>query len=204
MALDIDPVETAEELRADSESDKRNARLNAAVAITVAILATFLGICNIKDDNIVQAMLAAETQKLDFWNFYQARNIREEVMLATGEQLKLARLGRTDPAELAAYNEAIARYETMAKSQHARGQVLKEQAEQAQKTYNDLNYRDDQFDLAEAAFALAIALLAVTALTHLWWLYWLAMIPGLFGFAIGFAGLFGLPFHPDFLISPLT
>ena len=90
MALDIDPVETAEELREDSEQDERNAKLNGFVAVSVAILATFMGICNVKDDNVVQAMLAAHTEKVDQWNFYQARNVREEVMLASVEQMTLA------------------------------------------------------------------------------------------------------------------
>jgi len=204
LGIDIDPVETAEELRADSENDRSNARLNGFVAVTVAILATFLGICNVKDDNVVQAMLAAQAEKIDQWNFYQARNIREEVMLASLEEMKLARRGRTDPAELAAYDETIARYTAMAKSQNVKKEEQKVLAEKAQITYDKLNYKDDQFDLAEAAIAIAIALLAITALTHAWWLFWLAMIPSVFGLMIGLAGLLGLPFHPDFLITPLT
>ena len=204
MGLDIDPVETAEELREDSENDKRNAKLNGFVAVTVAILATFLGICNVKDDNVVQAMMAAQAEKIDQWNFYQARNIREEVMLASIEEFKLARRGRTDPADIAAYDETITRYTAMAKSQNIKKEEQKVLAEKAQIAYDALNYKDDQFDLAEAAIAIALALLAITALTHLWWLFWLAMIPSVFGFTIGAAGLLGLPFHPDFLITPLT
>lgn len=204
MGLDIDPVETADELREASARDKSSAKLNGFVAVTVAILATFLGICNIKDDNVVQGMLAAQTEKIDQWNFYQARNIREEVMLASVEELKLAKRGKTDPADIAAYDETIARYSAMAKSQNVKKEEQKKLAEEAQITYDKLNYKDDQFDLAEAAIAIAIALLAITALTHIWWLFWLAMIPSVFGFVIGGAGLLGLPFHPDFLIQPLT
>ena len=77
MALDIDPLETIEELQEDAAEHKEHARLNGFVAVTVAILATFLGICNVKDDNVVQAMLAAQAEKIDQWNFFQARNIRE-------------------------------------------------------------------------------------------------------------------------------
>ena len=57
MALDIDPLDTIEELQEDAEEHREHARLNGFVAVTVAILATFLGICNVKDDNVVQAML---------------------------------------------------------------------------------------------------------------------------------------------------
>ena len=204
MGIDIDPVETAEELREASEEDKSSAKLNACVAVTVALLATFLGICNIKDDNIVQAMDLAQAEKIDQWNFYQARNIREEVMLATIEELKLVKLEKSDPAVVAEYDKTIERYTAMAKSQNTRKEEQKVLAEKAQQRYDDLNYKDDQFDLAEASIAIAISLLAVTALTHLWWLYWLSLIPSIFGCMIGGAGLLALKFHPDFLITPLT
>ena len=173
------------------------------VAVMVAVLATFLGICNVKDDNIVQGMQAAQADKIDLWGYYQARNIREEIALATVEQLVLARGGR-DESERAAYDSSIAKYQELAKSQNAKKEVLKTQAEQAQKTYDALNFRDDQFDLSDAALAIAIALLAVTALTHLWWLYWLALLPTGFGLVMGVAGLAGLPIHPDALVRLLT
>jgi hypothetical protein len=204
LALDIDPVETAEELRADSEKDASHEKLNGFVAITVAILATFLGICNVKDDNVVQAMLAAQAEVIDQWAFFQARNIREEVMLATVEQLTVERVTHSDAAQLAAIDASIKKYSDMAKSQNIKKEEQKALAEAAQVRYDKLNYKDDQFDLAEAAIAIAIALLAITALTHVWWLFWLSMLPSAFGIAIGMAGLLGLPFHPDFLIRPLT
>ena len=67
--MDLDPKDVVEEARSASSG-----RLNAVVAVTVAILATFMGICKVKDDNIVQAMQQAQADKLDHWAFYQARN----------------------------------------------------------------------------------------------------------------------------------
>jgi len=49
---DDDKAETPSELKAE----KRKSGLNAWVAIAVALLATFLGICNVKDGNIGQSM----------------------------------------------------------------------------------------------------------------------------------------------------
>jgi hypothetical protein len=203
MAIEIDPLETVEDLREDSAVHKSNARLNAMVAVMVALIATFLGICNVKDDNIVQGMQAAQAEKIDLWGFYQARNIREEVALAAIDQMTLARAARPE-AERAAYDAAIAKYQAIATSQNAKKAELKAQAEQAQKTYDALNYRDDQFDLASAAIAIAIALLAVTALTHQWWLFFLALVPSAFGLVMGLSGLLGWAVHPDVLIRPLT
>jgi hypothetical protein len=201
--MEVDPLDAVESAQEDRPADRRSARLNAMVAVTIAILATFMGICKVKDDNIVQAMQQAQADKLDHWNFFQARNIRQEVLVATVEQLKLARLGRPAP-ETAAYDETIARYEKMAASQDQKKEELKKQAEEDQKTYDDLNIHDDQFDLSDAALALAIALLAVTALTHLWWLYWAALVPTAFGVFMGLAGLLSWGFHPSALVKLLT
>jgi hypothetical protein len=202
--MDIDPkdlIETAQQASAQREA--KLARLNALVAITVAVLATFMGICKVKDDNIVQAMQQAQADKIDHWGYYQARNLRQEVAEATVAQLTVARLGAPATA-VAGYDTAIAKYQALATEQAKKKEEVKAQAEQDQKTYDSLNFRDDQFDLSDALIAIAIALLAVTALTRLWALYWATLVPTGFGLLMGAAGLTGLPIHPDALIRLLS
>src|SRR6266487_4394869 len=107
--MDIDPLESATNAGDDVDvsRDRERSRLNSRVAITVALLATFLGVCKVKDDNIVQAMQQAQADKLDHWNFYQARNIRQEVATAAATQLKLA-AAAAPPAQQEGYRVAIA------------------------------------------------------------------------------------------------
>jgi hypothetical protein len=181
----------------------RLAWLNPAVAITVAILATFLGICKVKDDNIVQGMQQAQADKIDHWSYYQARNIREEIAKATLVQLKILSIAAT-PAQLPLYQEQISSYEALAKDQAKKKDEVKVQAEADQKTYDALNFRDDQFDLSDACIAIAISLLAVASLTQLPWLYALALLPSAFGVIMGVAGLGGLSLHPQTLIQLLS
>src|SRR5438477_8409158 len=123
--MDIDPVDTATSADEDSSAsrDLTRARLNSRVAITVALLATFMGICKVKDDNLVQAMQQAQADKLDHWNFYQARNIRQELAEAAATQLRLAKAGRP-AADAAAYDEAIVRYEARAATEAQKKQEL--------------------------------------------------------------------------------
>ena len=203
--MEIDPLNPpGQSDTTDSETrDAQARRLNSWVAVTVALLATFMGVCKVKDDNIVQAMQQAQADKLDHWNFYQARNVRQEVAEASLVQLRLARSGRP-AAEAPAYDEAIARYEALASNEAKKKQELRTQADQDQKNYDMLNYRDDQFDLSDAALAIAISLLAVTALTELWWLYWLAWLPIAFGVVMGLSGLLGWAVHPDALTRLLS
>ena len=200
--MDVNPLETVEAAE-EPATPVRHAWLNPAVAITVALLATFMGICKVKDDNIVQAMQQAQADKLDHWAYYQARNVRQDLAEAAATQLRLARSGKP-AAEVAAFDQAIQRYEAKAVEQEQKKLELKAQAEQDQKNYDALNFRDDQFDLSDAAIAIAIAMLAVTALTGLWWLYALALVPTGFGVLMGVAGLAGLGIHPDALVRLLS
>src|SRR5438445_10340171 len=78
-------------LEMTDSAESHASRLNTLVAITVALLATFMGIMKVKDDNIVQAMQQAQADKLDHWNFYKARNIRQEIAQAELTQLSLSR-----------------------------------------------------------------------------------------------------------------
>ncbi len=198
----MDSVENANE-QAAAISDRRIARLNTWVALTVAILATFMAVCKVKDDNIVQAMQQAQADKVDHWGYYQARNLREEVAQATLVQLRLASAANPQ-VNAAAYNDAIAAYDALAKDQASKKQAVLAQAENDQKTYDALNIHDDQFDLSDALLAIAISLLALTALTHKRWLYWLALLPTAGGVVMGLAGLLGWGLHSNALSGLLS
>jgi len=200
--MEIDPLDMVTQ-PTDIAVVKKAAWLNPAVAITVALLATFMGICKVKDDNIVQAMQQAQADKLDHWQFYQARNIREEIAKSTLVQLKLQ--AATAPTSLrGAYEEPIRNYEALMQDQIEKKSALKVAADKDQSTYDALNFRDDQFDLSDASIAIAISLLAVTSLTQMPWLFILAMVPSSFGILMGLAGLLGWTIHPNSLVQMLS
>lgn len=180
-----------------------NESLDRKVALTVALLASFMGVCKIKDDNINQAMQQAQADKIDHWAFYQARNLRQEQAHTTLLQLRLAALDR--PAgEQAGYAAAIAELEKLERDQGEKKTEVLAQAKQDQANYDALNYRDDQFDLSDAALALALSMLAVTTLSRQRWLYLAALVPTVIGVFYGVAGLAGLPFHPSWLTGLLS
>ena len=194
--MELDPIDTIEQAN-DAARDAAS-RLNMTVAVTVALLATFMGICKVKDDNIVQAMQQSQANKLDHWAFYQARNIREEVARATLVQLRLQSADAHAPER---YQAAITHYEQLVTEQEKKKIELKGQADQDQKDYDAANFRDDQFDLSDAFLAISVAVLAVTSLTRQRWLYGLAMVPTVLGVIMGLAGLCGWAIHPAWLTS---
>src|ERR1044071_9074481 len=191
--MDVDPTDYAREQ--DSEDAKSKSRLNTLVAIAVALLATFMGICKVKDDNIVQAMQQAQADKIDSYSWYQARNIREEVANAVASQLSAAAASAPQTVR-AVYDSEIAKYRAISQDQSEKKKTQQADAEGADKRYNDLNVHDDQFDLSDALLSIAISLLALTALTGKRWLYGISMIPTVLGVFMGLAGLFGWGIHP--------
>jgi len=195
--MDTNPLEAIDSGKEPDSLTNRKSHLNTWVALAVALLATFMGVCKVKDDNIVQAMQQAQADRLDHWSYYQARVNREEIAKST---MTLLKLNNADHKA----DEAIKAYEARAQDLENKKEELKNQAELDQKKYDDLNYRDDQFDLSDALLAIAIAMLAVTSLTNKRWLFVVALVPTLFGVIMGIAGLIGWQIHPDALIRLLS
>src|SRR5947208_2970616 len=153
--MDPDPMQFVDddgekkETQAVVRAKQSRAQLNTLVAISVALLATFMGICKVKDDNIVQAMQQAQADKIDNYSWYQARNIREEVANATVAQLTAEEDADSPPAK-AAFEEKIKTYQAIASDQADKKKIQQADADKADKTYNELNFHDDQFDLSDA------------------------------------------------------
>jgi hypothetical protein len=207
--MDPDPMQFVEDDDHNKEMSKKDiaaaarARLNTWVAISVALLATFMGICKVKDDNICQAMQQAQADKIDNYAWYQARNIREEVASSTVAQLKVLQAS-SSPQSQSVVQDQLKVYQALAQEQEEKKKVQQAAADKADQTYNELNFHDDQFDLSDAMLALAISLLAVTALTQKRWLFVIAMVPTFFGVLMGLAGLFSWHIHPNFLTRLLS
>ncbi len=180
--------------------------LNSVIAILVALIATFMALCNIKDGNIVQAMSQEQAKAVDSWSYYQAKSMKQNLAESVLDQLTLqkdAATGLAAPAaalldkQIAAYTDKVKRYEKEKNE-------IKKQAEAAQAEYDRLNVHDDQFDLSEAALSIAIALLGVSALTRKKWLVGLAIVFAGFGVLMGLAGFLGWSLHPDAVAKILT
>src|SRR3978361_1915397 len=122
--MEINTLDTVESPDQPS-APPRHPRLNPAVAITVALLATFMGICKVKDDNIVQAMQQAQADRIDQWSFYQARNIRQEIAQAELTELTISRGAETSPARRTQLDSAVTRYKALVADQAAKKDSLR-------------------------------------------------------------------------------
>jgi hypothetical protein len=187
-------------------AEKKASRLNTAVAALVALSATFMALCNVKDGNVVQAMAQAQATGVDQWAFFQAKSTKQSLAETAADQLAVQRDATPNllPEARALYDRKIAEYLAHARQYEAEKAKIKADAEAAAKEYDRLNVHDDQFDMAEASLSVAIALFGVTALTQKRWLLAFGVVVAAFGAVLGVAGFLGKNLHPDWLAKLLS
>ncbi len=179
-------------------SDKR---LNRSVAMTVVLLSVFLGLCHIKDDNLVQAMQQAKADAVDTWGEYQAT--KTKLHITEGEANQLAVLGELARDKAAVAGQAVHLAAQIAKYK-AEIPALMAKAKGFEAAYDAMNYHDDQFDASDALVGIAVSVAAVSALAESWWALGAAWVFGACGVVMGLAGFLGWAIHPDFLARLLS
>ena len=179
--------------------------LNNWIAILVAVFATFMALCNIKDGNIVQAMSQDQSKAVDQWSYYQAKGMKQNLAESVLAQLQIRKAEPgLAPQTTALLDKEVAVYTASAQKYAREKEEIKIAAEGAEKDYDRLNVHDDQFDMSEALLSIAIALLGVSALTRSRWLVGFAVLVAGFGIVLGLAGFLGWSIHPDTFAKFLT
>jgi hypothetical protein len=167
--------------------DARKSKINSRVALFVAITATFMALCNVKDGNIVQSMTQAQAHSIDSWSYFQAKSTKQSIAENTLSLLKLQNAG----ADVIKKTEMeIARYEK-------EKEEIRKQAEGYQKEYDDINLFDDQFDMTEALLTISIAMFGITSLTQKKWLLYFAGAISLTGIILGVTAFMKISLHSD-------
>ncbi len=197
--------EAVEKAGTGGEGEDKDSSLNNVIAASVALIATFVALCNVKDGNIVQAMAQAQANEVNTWSLYQAKSTKQNLAESVASQLMIQRdtSSALTPEARAILDKRIADYQAEVKRYDQEKAEVKKQAEGYRKQYESLNVHDDQFDMAEAALSISIALLGVTALTKKRWLLGVGGVFALFGVVMGFAGFFGKGVHFELLAKLL-
>src|SRR5262245_39880518 len=181
----------------DAKTEGDNKRLNNLVAITVVIVAVFMAITKIKDDNINQAMQKAQSESVDAWAEYQASRIKLHVDENGLSTLRL--LETTGQIDKALAAKQAAEYESDIKKYERRSAETMAKAKGLEAEYARLNRRDDQFDTSDAFLSIGIALAAVAALVDIAWVLYTAWAFGAVGMLLGLAGFLGLDLRLEWL-----
>jgi hypothetical protein len=176
-------------------------KLNSQIAVIVAIAASLVTIFNIKDNNIVQAMTQAQAHGVDAWAYYQAKSTKQHLAENTRDQLELMLMvnEQAKPAAKVKIEGLLNKAkENVLKYEKDKAEI-KAQAEGYQREYDEINIRDDQFDLAEALISLSLSIFGITALTQKKPLFYFGLGLCSLGIIFGLAGFLGWNIHPDWL-----
>lgn len=177
-------------------------RFNRMVAIAVAVVAVLMTLGKIKNEKIVEHMLAVQAKELDQWNYFQSKSIKQHLFQLQVEQWELQR----ETANMA----APARQRVDGKLKKWQGEIKRydkekgeaqASAEEARREYEHLEARNDQFHFAEAVLSLSIALFAVASLARSRMLFGLGMFFAAVGFVMGVAGFLGHTLYPAWRAS---
>jgi hypothetical protein len=184
----------------------RESKLNTVVAVCVALVATFMSLCNVKASNLVQQMSQAQASGVDQWAYYQSKSTKANIADAAADQLTLQRdmTPNLTADQKQKFDDAIQKQREAAKRYEKEKEDIKGKAEGFEKARDTLDVHNDQFDMAEALMSVAIALLGVTALTQKRWMLFVAGTFGVFGAFMGVAGFAKLSVHPEWLARILT
>jgi ABC-type multidrug transport system fused ATPase/permease subunit len=182
--------EVSEIVQESLENANKN-YINARVALFVAITATFMALCNVKDGNIVQAMSQAQAHSIDAWSYFQAKSTKQAIAENSLKTLKLQHLPGSE-ALVQEYEAEIKRYEKEKAE-------IKAQAEGFQKEYDDINLFDDQFDMTDALLTIAIAMFGITSLTQKKWLLYFSLGVSITGIILGVTAFMKISLHSDFV-----
>jgi hypothetical protein len=184
----------------------RESKLNTIIAMCVAIVATFMSLCNVKAGNLIQQMGLAQASAVDQWAYYQSKSTKGHIAEAAVDQLTLQRdmAPALTPDQKQKYDDAIKKQQDNSKKYDKEKEEIRKKAEGFEKERDRLDVHNDQFDMAEALMSVAIALFGVTALTQKRWMLAVAGAFGGFGIFMGIAGFAKLSIHPEWLAKLLT
>jgi hypothetical protein len=174
-------------------------RLHSMIAVLVAVAATFMALCNVKDGNVVQNMAQDQAKQVDAWSYYQAKSTKQNIAESMIDELAVQRALATGAETRTLVDEKLAAYKTAVARYQKEKDDIKAEAEGYQADFDRLNVRDDQLDMAEALLSVALALFGITALTKKRVLFGFAAAFAGLGVFLGLAAFAGLKVHPDFL-----
>jgi hypothetical protein len=187
--------EAAEMMDAEKTRDRFKQRAAVAIAFFAMILAiTGLGGSNAGKEAVNNNVLAS-----NYWNFFQAKNMRQTSFALAADQLEL-RLAQNDPAlspeaqaelrkKAEAYRKTVARYESEPETREGKKELIARAKEYEAKRDHALK-QDPYFDYAEALLQIAIVLISVAIVADVVWLSFIGGILGILGAMLTLNGFY--------------
>ena len=181
----MEAAEAAEMM--DKERERNTFKQRASIAI--AIFAMVLAICSLGGSNAGKEALNNNVLASNYFNFFQAKNMRQTAVELAADELELGWLN--DPAlpeatkqamrqRLDQYRKTITRYESEPETREGKKELIG-RAREHEKLRDHALKQDPYFDYAEALLQIAIVLISVAIVADLAWLSFMGGAIGIIG-----------------------
>jgi hypothetical protein len=171
------------------EQEKQADRFKKRAAIGIAICAMLLAITGLGGQNATKEALNSNILASNYFNFFQAKNMRQTAFILAADELELA--WSSDPQlppeaknalsrKLDDYRRTVARYESEPETGEGKKELIVRAREHEVKRDHALK-QDPYFDYAEALLQIAIVLISVAIVAEQVWLSFLGGGLGVIG-----------------------
>jgi Domain of unknown function (DUF4337) len=163
------------------DKEKEQDQFKKRAAIGIAFFAMLLAITGLGGNNATKEALNQNILASNFYNFFQAKNMRQTAYILAADELELAwTKDPTLPADVKtalatkvdAYKKTIARYESEPDTQEGKKELLVRARAHEEKRDHALK-QDPYFDYAEALLQIAIVLISIAIVAEQAWLAFL-------------------------------
>jgi hypothetical protein len=186
----------ADEAAEMMDKDRQSDRFKQRAAVVIAIFAMCLAITALGGSNAAKEAINNNVLASNFYNFFQAKNMRQTAYSLAADEFALAWLA--DPAlpadakkaiqaKLDFYRGTIARYESEPKTNEGKKELLV-RARAHEKARDHALKQDPYFDYAEALLQIAIVLISVAIVADIVWLSYIGGALGIFGALLSING----------------
>lgn len=180
------------------DAEKTKDRFKQRAAVTIAILAMILAITGLGGSNAGKEAVNNNVLASNYWNFFQAKNMRQTSFVLAADQLELAWANDAAlspeakaalKAKAEAYRKTVARYESEPETMEGKKELIQRAKEHELKRDHALR-QDPYFDYAEALLQIAIVLISVAIVADLVWLSFVGGALGILGALLTINGYF--------------
>ena len=187
------------------EQEKTADKFKQRCAVLIAVLAMLLAITALGGDNATKEAVNSNVLASNYFNFYQAKNLRQTAIMLSADHLELAALNDSSipdaakealKAKVENYRKTVARYETEPETGEGKKELLAK-AKEYEKARDHAMKQDPYFDYAQALLQIAIVLISVSIIAEIGWLVGLGALLGIVGALLmvnGFLLLVEVPF----------
>jgi hypothetical protein len=180
------------------DKERETDRFKQRAAVAISVFAMVLAICGLGGSNAGKEAVNNNVAASNFFNFYQAKNLRQAALVLAADELELGWLNEPSLPEgvkqamrtkVEQYRKTIERYETEPETQEGKKELIARAKEHEAKRDRALK-QDPYFDYAQALLQIAIVLISVAIIANLAWIAFLGGAVGMVGVLLTINGFY--------------